>query len=282
MPPYRSLLPASRRPQNAPVPPTRRDRIVSACDECRTRKTKCNGERPICSECVKRSSTCYYAARLTETQGQALKRKHDELQRQNDAYAELFNLIKTGPDNESYELLRRIKMGDGIENVLRHIKEADLLIQLTLIPQTNRRYTLPYLAAMPAFLLIPDNPYLSSPLYEATFEQPYVPSTGSDAKRTLDPYLKPNHAAEIVEPLLDNVSAKDWTTIISNDGLFRRLISLYLFHQHSTFYWFNKTLFLEDMASRRTSFCSKALVNAVLAAACVCMCNIILLQGLLF
>ncbi|CAO2648428.1 Nn.00g076950.m01.CDS01 [Neocucurbitaria sp. VM-36] len=267
MRPLRPLPPAVRRPRATP-PPSRRDRVASACDACRARKTRCNGERPVCLECVKRSTSCYYVARLAETQGQAIKRKHDEMQVKNEAYDELFSLIKTRPENESHEILRRIKMGAGVESVLRHVKDADLLIQLTLIPESRRRYTLPYTSSMPAILLVPDNPYLSSPLYEAPFEQPSAPSSSGTAITNPERYFKPYHAAEIVEPLLDHVCAKDWTVIIADDGLFRRLISIYLLHQHSCLYWFNKNLFLEDMAARRTLFCSPLLVNAVLASAC--------------
>lgn len=211
---------------------------------------------------------------MHETQGQAIKRRHDALQRQHEAYAELFALIQTRPDNESLEIMRRIKMGADAETVLRHIRDGDLLVQLSVEPETRLRYTLPYMDSMPAFLLIPDNQYLSTPLYEATFKSPCSSSDasnsgGSEASKCMDPYLKPSHAAEVVEPILDRVYAKQWTNVISDDGLFRRLITIYLSHQHATFFWFNKELFLEDLAARRTQFCSSLLVNAVLAAACV-------------
>ncbi|KAJ4369798.1 hypothetical protein N0V83_005562 [Neocucurbitaria cava] len=150
-------------------------------------------------------------------------------------------------------------MGADVESVLRHVKDADLLIQLTLVPETRRRYTLPYSSSMPALLLVPDNPYFSSPLYEAPFEQASTPSSSGSSIANSEQYFKPHHAAEIVEPLLDHVCAKDWTTIVVDDGLFRRLISVYLLHQHLTFYQFNKDLFLEDMAARRTMFCSPLL-----------------------
>ncbi|KAH7394487.1 hypothetical protein BKA66DRAFT_509750 [Pyrenochaeta sp. MPI-SDFR-AT-0127] len=273
MRPLKPLLPAVDR-KRTPPPTLKRDRASSACEACRQRKSKCDGVRPTCFECEKRATTCYYAARSTETPGQAVRRRNDELQAQNEAYAELFGLIKTRPDDESLEILRRIKMGAGVESVLRHVKEADLLIQLALVPETRCRYSFPYLNSMPAFLLVPDNPYLASPMYEAAFEQPHDQSTSSPthttsrSKNVPDPYLKPNHAAEVVEPLLDKVCANDWTTVISDNGLFRRLISLYLLHQHSGQQWFNKDLFLEDMAARQRDFCSPLLVNAVLAASC--------------
>eukprot|EP01130_Rhizamoeba_saxonica_P011697 TRINITY_DN486_c1_g1_i4.p1 TRINITY_DN486_c1_g1~~TRINITY_DN486_c1_g1_i4.p1 ORF type:complete len:133 (-),score=19.63 TRINITY_DN486_c1_g1_i4:108-506(-) len=34
-----------------------------ACNLCRKRKTKCSGERPACSRCIERSTTCNYRDR---------------------------------------------------------------------------------------------------------------------------------------------------------------------------------------------------------------------------
>lgn len=165
-------------------------------------------------------------------------------------------------------------MGVNVEDVLRHVRDGSLLVQLSVEPETRLRYTFPYMDSMPAFLLVPGNQYLNTPLYEATFRPPGSPSdtlplSETRASRCMDPYLKPFHAAEVIEPILDRVYAREWTNIISDDGLFRRLIMIYLAHQHATFFWFHKDLFLEDLAARRTQFCSSLLVNAVLAAACV-------------
>lgn len=170
--------------------------------------------------------------------------------------------------------MRRIKMGADVEEVLRHVRDGDLLVQLSVEPETRLRYTLPYMDSMPAFLLVDDNQYLSTPLYEATFKAPTSTSDTldpdeSNTRKYMDPYMKPSHAAEVVEPILDRAHARQWTNIISDDGLFRRLITIYLSHQHAAFFWFKKELFLEDLVARRTQFCSSLLVNAVLAAACV-------------
>ncbi|KAF1938467.1 hypothetical protein EJ02DRAFT_410392 [Clathrospora elynae] len=265
MRPLRPLLPTTTRPQNLPAPPSLpRDRVASACDQCRSRKIKCNGERPACLECVKRETTCHYATRSMETQGQALKRKHDALQAQNDAYAELFHLIRTRSDHESHEILRRIKMGTDVDVVVRHIKEADLLIQLTLRPETKLCYSLPNSNTITASVEVSSNAYLASPSHDEAIAQPVT----SPFNKPADGDLNPNYTTRVVEPTLERVHARDWTTVISDNILFRRLISLYLICQHASQYWFNKDLFLEDMAARCTSFCSTLLVNAVLAASC--------------
>ena len=38
-----------------------RHRVTHACEPCRSRKTKCSGERPICKHCQDFKIACYYA-----------------------------------------------------------------------------------------------------------------------------------------------------------------------------------------------------------------------------
>jgi hypothetical protein len=164
MRPLRPLLPSTTRARNEPLPALPRDRVASACNQCRARKIKCNGERPMCIECVKRSTSCHYATQSSETQGQALKRKYDALQAENKAYVELFKFIKTSSDSESHELLRRIRRGHDVEDVLKNIKEADLLIQLNPHPEPRSQITLPSLASiLPKRMSMSDNAYFASP-----------------------------------------------------------------------------------------------------------------------
>ncbi|CAN9356267.1 unnamed protein product [Alternaria alternata] len=166
VPPLRPLRPAAARPRNEPLPTQPRDRVPSACDQCRTRKIKCDGERPACIECTKRSTSCHYATRSAETQNQALKRKFKVLQAENEAYAELFELIKTSSDTDSRELMRRVKMGGEVEDVLKRVKEADLLIQSSPRVDGGSRlqYALPSLASVvpKKRMFMPDNPYFAS------------------------------------------------------------------------------------------------------------------------
>ena len=125
---------------------------------------------------------------------------------------------------------------------------------------------------MPAFILVPDNPYLQSPLYESTFKKssPGAIATGPLVVTGHPPsFSTPYHAAEVVDPLLDEVVAAKWTTVITDNNLFRRLLRLYFLFLHSGLFIFNKDYFLQDMAAGRTDFWCPLLVNAVLAVACV-------------
>lgn len=185
-------------------------------------------------------------------------------------YEELFGLLKTKTDVESLEILRRIRSGHEVGSILRHAKDGDLLIQLSLTPEARRRYEFPYMTEMPASIMVSDNLYLRSFVYETTFQAPPSHGFGHESQREGygdDRYLKPYHAVQIIEPSIDNVTISKWTTVTSDDRLLRKLLTAYLCFQHPWTAAFQMEYFLKDMASRRTRFCSSLLVNAVLAAA---------------
>ncbi|KAI5867928.1 hypothetical protein GGS23DRAFT_591738 [Durotheca rogersii] len=286
-PATRAIHPNPRRPGLLPLAPAPvgsssrasvgagsrgRRQVTAACEACRKRKSKCNAERPRCSLCVRHGTDCQYATAPAETHSQALKRKHSELQDRITPYEELFDFLKTKSDTESVEILRRIRSGADVGSVLRHAKDGDLLIQLSLAPESRRRYEFPYKAEMPASILLPDNLYLRSFVFETTFND--LPSLGSShlsqqlQGSSDDRYLKPFHAAQIIDPNFSNVVVSKWTTVTSNDHLLRRLLTAYTYYQHPWTAAFHLKYFLDDMAAGRERFCSSLLVNAVLAAAC--------------
>lgn len=201
-----------------------------------------------------------------------VQEKYEKLRCNKTAYERLFELLKSMPEQDSIDVLKRIRAGGDIGAILSQISEGSLLMQLSVVPETRRRYEFPYISHMPAFLLTPDNPYLKSMVYEATFSIPEFSPANTDMLTLQDlqaPYLKPYHAATLVDPLMLQVSASKWTSVISDDQLLRRLLSGYFLNQHPIFSVVHKDLFLEDMVSGRTRFCSSLLVNALLALACV-------------
>ncbi|KAI1410532.1 hypothetical protein F5Y13DRAFT_201990 [Hypoxylon sp. FL1857] len=249
-----------------------RRQVTAACEACRKRKSKCNAARPKCDLCVRHGTDCRYATTgPAETHSQALKRKHSELQNRFTPYEELFDLLKTKSETESLEILRRIRSGNDVGSIIRHAKDGDLLIQLSLAPEARRRYEFPYISEMPASILVPDNLYLRSFVYETTFRAPPSHGFANDSHREGygdDRYLKPYHAAQLVEPNFSSINISRWTNVTSDDNLCRRLLNAYLYYQHPWTAAFHMDYFLKDMARGRTRFCSSLLVNAVLAAAC--------------
>ncbi|KAM5350843.1 hypothetical protein ACJ41O_007348 [Fusarium nematophilum] len=127
-----------------------------------------------------------------------------------------------------------------------------------------------------------NNPYLDSLVYEAasiysadqssSFSE-HNPSRviahmGSEDHQSL--YLKPFHAAQVIEPRLSDAKPSLWTTVCGDDVLMRDLLEVLFRCEYQFTAAVQKDLFLEDMAARQQDFCSSLLVNVVLAYACVC------------
>lgn len=204
-----------------------------------------------------------------------MKRKYNQLLQQRSAVDEIYALLGKCDESQVQSIVHHIRQGVDANAILRQTKEGDVLSQVSLVPETNLRYDFPFLKEMPVELLQPDNPYLNSLLYDSTFhrnspmDQAAKFPTISRLTKPQSPYLKPYHAATLVEPLLDNVQPSKWTSVSKDDIFLRKLLSAYFFTEYQWLPVFQKDIFLEDMISDCTEFCSKLLVNAVLARACV-------------
>jgi hypothetical protein len=231
---------------------------------------QCPGERPRCSTCIKKRSECLYVAATGETQHQAIKRKHADLQQSVDAYDELIRLVRTRSSHEATEIFGRIRSGNSVEAILRHVQAADLLLQLHVVPSTRYQYSFPFSKEFPQFLIQAENPILGSLLYRySSFQEPQPSVDGVKSSPSLHPYQIPFHAAELIDPRLSTIKTKTWTSVIDDDSLLRELLQHFFLLEYIWLPAFHKDYFLEDMANEQRRFCSSLLVNAVLAAACV-------------
>ncbi|KAI1642258.1 fungal-specific transcription factor domain-containing protein [Daldinia loculata] len=61
--------PASGKPA-AQRKPTKRERVALACQRCKTRKQKCDGQRPACASCARLSLKCVYIVPLVPAAGE--------------------------------------------------------------------------------------------------------------------------------------------------------------------------------------------------------------------
>lgn len=219
---------------------------------------------------------------MTERQTQELQTTRDNSRKNASTYEEIYRNLQDLPDHDVQHVLQRIRSGADPVALLNHTKSANLLLQLALTPETRLRYEFPYIREMPLSLLT-ENPYLDCLIFEAaslysepqqqqrTSSQRHVASIPHN-REPLDyqsPYLKPLHAAEVVDPRLSAAKPSMWTTVSSNDVLMRQLLSYFFRCEYSFECLFQKNLFLEDLVSGKTRFCSSLLVNAILAYACV-------------
>ncbi|KZL77418.1 C6 transcription factor [Colletotrichum tofieldiae] len=115
---------------------SKRQVIAVACDNCRRRKAKCDGQRPKCQHCSKRSVECHYEANQGETVSLALKRKANDLETENAQYRDLFRMVCTKSEDEAKEIFRRIRVSGDPIRVLESIRQAEILLPS---PTTNDR-----------------------------------------------------------------------------------------------------------------------------------------------
>lgn len=165
-------------------------------------------------------------------------------------YEELLNYIESTSEAEAHEILTRSRSGASVET-LDHVAAGDVLLQLTLTPETRYRYDFPYINKMPEDLVTSNNPYLRSTIYESAALYPASRQsvTVGDSSRhaSADPitrqrprlegtdlasysslYMKPFHAAVVMDPLLTDVKISSWTSVCAGNALMRNILSGWL------------------------------------------------------
>ncbi|TFB01937.1 Nitrogen assimilation transcription factor nirA [Trichoderma ghanense] len=286
--PLRRVLPAPAQQApvaaaSAPSASSRRNAMVpAACQACRKHKTKCSGERPSCARCVHRRTECLYTTQPGETTSQALKRGYRDLRERTTVHEELIELLRNLSDREAEHVFKRIRDGADVNTILNLVRAGNLLLQMAVAPETRFRYEFPYRSEMPDYC-IENNPYLDSIIWGAASlygqgRQPAALAAASAAGPAGDfgtqgyesIYLKPFHAAEVVDPRLTDAKISSWTSVSSDDGLMRELLRVFLRCEYMFTSAFQKDYFLDDLVAGRDEFCSSLLVNVVLAYACVC------------
>lgn len=245
---------------------------------------QCDASRPICSTCLTNHRECSYSTQPLESRRTATKRKlnliaeqFEELQTSHSTLQQLFAALQSRDDADAAAIYKRIRYGDDLESILRHVCDGDLLVQMHTTPETRFRHQFPGRIEMPTSVCTSENDYLKSLMYEATFAPPNDASPQSEHhklsrvpdERFNPQYLKPYSAAILVDERLDMMMPSKWTTVCDDDELMRTLFRLYFQYEYQWFPCFQKDYFLDDLLSGSPSCCSSLLVNSILAQACV-------------
>uniref|UniRef100_A0A0D2Y6P2 Zn(2)-C6 fungal-type domain-containing protein n=1 Tax=Fusarium oxysporum (strain Fo5176) TaxID=660025 RepID=A0A0D2Y6P2_FUSOF len=126
--PPRPILP---RPTTTPATPSaprstshliipRKSKVISACQPCKLKKIKCDGNRPECGPCVSKGRSCVYTVQGSRTE--ILIRRQQALQENVESFAALYRYLQERPANEANSLFERIRDGFGIEAALEFVK----------------------------------------------------------------------------------------------------------------------------------------------------------------
>lgn len=304
-----------------PNPKKRRINVRVACQPCRSKKSavsvlsslytcvqpkdqrklrlihstvQCDGKRPVCTPCSKRASECTYMTdNIGDTPSMALKRQIQDLKKELNDQGVLLNHLKTLPEKEAVELLRRlqttsdpsryrpsqqvaargilppVQTDSEFELTVRHpmaypalvpVNTASISLSPSSTPTVRRRITSSNEPTNSASLGL-----ISS---RKSVEKPPLAPLRADARSTSS-VLGPLQARSYLDERLHGLSIGYWTRVPISDELAADIISFYLEVDHPSLGFFDADLFLGDLVGHQLRFCSAFLVSSLLFYACV-------------
>ncbi|PCD41991.1 hypothetical protein AU210_004529 [Fusarium oxysporum f. sp. radicis-cucumerinum] len=293
----RALLPGPTREGDSPRPPPKlnipkRISVKTACQACRQRKAKCNGQRPRCSGCITAGRECHYASNPYEAEAAAIKRKHDELKERIADHESLYSSLKTREPQETDEILRRIRAGKDVKGVTEDLqggnlatptsqKQANPLLRNN-SDNTSNSATTSGSASSPTFSVARMN--LSLP--EQQTRARLTPLNNQPGSLFEEAWREPQRRASDDSTPIDLqghiLPLSRWTKVMQDDKFLSHLLLLSWTWDTSCDRIIDRNIFEDDLknldpttsgASSELRFCSPFLVNAILAISCLYTTN---------
>ncbi|KAK8013683.1 hypothetical protein PG991_009276 [Apiospora marii] len=266
---FHRLLPKVEKEQSPsePIQLAKKRKLVSiACTRCRSHKTKCDGSRPSCGTCRARNVGC--------------RRQYRCLADQHQSFHELFEMLRSRPEEEALVILRHVRSSGTVQSTLQYIKEGHLVTATHMVGSDADEIPLPPCPKNKVeFMLGIDHPNaypFLPPLEELKsslgFKMRMIPEADPKTadwvtEEEVENARHLDRARELDDDRLLHVKAADWTTVTSTDIIVQNLISLYLSWDHATMRLFDEEFFLDQISNSKTDYCSPVFVNAILAAA---------------
>ncbi len=191
----------------------------------------------------------------------ASKRPTDDAQQSHNALQDLFDLLRDRPQREATNILRRIRNGESVDNLLTSAKNGDQ--SRSVISPANQG----------AIKILLTNLLRSGASLEQIAGIPL--QIGSNAARKRAATAQLSNRAPYGDDKLDMppfiLPAKPWTDITDNSIFVSCLVRDFLNYHNPYWRFLEADLFLQGMRSGKvgSDFCSPLLVNAVCALACV-------------
>ncbi|KAF2095964.1 hypothetical protein NA57DRAFT_59027 [Rhizodiscina lignyota] len=91
-----------------------KEKVKAACCSCRSKRVKCDGNRPTCSNCRGKPTACEYDAAPGQTKGEARKEMATRMEVDNASMLELFWRLQTVSVQDAHEFLNFLRSGTGI------------------------------------------------------------------------------------------------------------------------------------------------------------------------
>ncbi|KAK2001149.1 hypothetical protein LX36DRAFT_629265 [Colletotrichum falcatum] len=276
----------------------RRPYTSKACNFCREKKNACDGQ-PECSQCLRRGLKCEYRV-MTDAvlraipPGSQLVDKEEALN--NSDAADLLEVLKRVPDDEALEALRLLRTGNDPAEVGSALRRYDVglsqvalnrailpPIQTSLEFELMMRHPLAYPAWAPVQPTKLDLEFLLRPSkirWEGT--GPVLTAGSSDGQSFLSPYghqrrerspdapslIGPLEPSTLYDSRLLGIDIARWTDVPITNEFFIAVLQLHLETDYPMMPLIDIDLLLDGMLGQN-DFCSRILVSALFAWACV-------------
>ncbi|XDG02814.1 hypothetical protein ABKA04_002429 [Annulohypoxylon sp. FPYF3050] len=117
---FKKLAPAPAKPGtetqvSLPTQGARRNITRNACSPCKTKKAKCDGNRPICGRCQKNGDACLYEVNRRDIAKLQLMSDSDTARLQN--LDVIYAVLQHGTDEQAAELFAQIRHGKSAETL---------------------------------------------------------------------------------------------------------------------------------------------------------------------
>lgn len=258
----------------------KRETIEQACENCRKRKSKCNGQKPSCSACLKQNVLCEYNEFRASKQAveNYARLQHAKLE----TFQQLFDQLQSRSEPDALGILQRIRRGNDPDSVLRLMQDGDLLMQPWLASAApsnlstkspvwsfaQREHDLYFWALAPAVLGLGRYSTPAIPSSSISLSNGWTLEVDEKAIRASVPSLLDLPGFEnLLDSRFNQVSARAWTRVPCEDHRFSDLLRLYFIIEHPIFAFVDKDLFLDDLVAGSKAFCSPLLVNSILCFA---------------
>ncbi|KAH6683726.1 hypothetical protein F5X68DRAFT_171961 [Plectosphaerella plurivora] len=268
-----------------------------ACNECRRKKARCDGKRPACTGCVKRSAPCAYADK--EIQGDPATVA---------ASMQVLDKLKSASEGQALDILRLLRVNGDPEAVMSMINARNDSVDATISPspylnpfadfnfEVMSRNPVSYPSWQPPDSAAWESSSLLHPFplqrtrsfdqrtlfanqtrhFDPLLKSPDVVSSTSSSReasagmvpgsRLHSPSTPPSPT--LCDPRLESLNVSFWTPVDISSELAGRMISLYLETDHPLLGTFDPDLFVSDLVQKGNRFCNRLLFAAVMYWGC--------------
>ncbi|KAM3566662.1 hypothetical protein ARSEF4850_000415 [Beauveria asiatica] len=203
-----------------------------------------------------------------------LRRGYRELRDHAREHEEVVALLRSLPEQDAQGVFQRIRAGTGLGTILRQVRAGDALLQMAVPPETNSRYSFPYLEPVfyeTASLLAaaPRPPRNEEPAQSlggdggggarqppARLRQQRSKDNDSSAAASHNAendgvYLSPLQAERVLEPRLTGVQIAPLTRVCDDEPLMRDLLEMSLRCEYQSKSAFHKDTFFQNLVAGR-------------------------------